>query len=119
LNEIRFGSFEGGRLASYRRWAWTHEPDAPCPGGGESRLDAALRFAGALEELLAFPEETVLAVSHGLPVRYVVDAGDGRFPPQRIGEVPHATPFFLARDAVERAAATLRAWALAPRFARA
>jgi broad specificity phosphatase PhoE len=119
FNEIDFGSFEGGRLSSYRRWAWTNEPDAPCPGGGESRLDAALRFADALDGLLPLPEETVLVVTHGLPVRYVLDAGEGRYPPQRIGHIAQASPFTLGRSGVERAAATLRAWSAEPRFASA
>ena len=57
-----------------------------------------------------------MAVTHGLPLRYVLDASDGTFPAARIGHVPHATPFPLSADAVERAAETLRVWATAPRF---
>jgi ribonuclease H / adenosylcobalamin/alpha-ribazole phosphatase len=117
LDEIAFGSFEGGPLGEYRTWAWANEPDAACPGGGESRAQAAERFAGALDVLLARPEDVVLAVSHALPVRYVLDASDGGFPVARIGRVPHATPFLLDAEAVERAAETLRVWATAPRFA--
>jgi probable phosphoglycerate mutase len=117
LDEIGFGSFDGGSLAVYRRWAWEHGPDAPCPGGGESRAAAALRFADALSALLARPEETLLVVSHALPVRYVLDASDGRFPAARLEQVPHATPFHLGHHAVRVAADTLRRWAAAPRFA--
>jgi len=117
LGEIRFGAFEGGPLADYRAWAWSHAPDAECPGGGESRAEAAMRIAGALDALAARPEDTVLAVSHALPIRYVVDAADGRFPTARITPVPHATPFQLEAAAVGRAAETLRGWAAAPRFA--
>jgi broad specificity phosphatase PhoE len=117
LDEIGFGSFDGGSLAAYRRWAWEHEPDAPCPGGGESRAAAALRFADALSALLARPEETLLVVSHALPIRYVLDAADGRFPAARLEQVPHATPFHLGHSAVRVAAETLRGWAKAPRFA--
>lgn len=117
LEEIGFGSFEGGPLAEYRAWAWTHDPDAACPGGGESRVQAAQRFAGGLDALLALPEEVVLAVSHALPIRYVLDASDGTFPSARIARVPHATAFRLEAAAVERAAETLRAWAATPRFA--
>jgi probable phosphoglycerate mutase len=116
LGEIDFGAFEGRPLAEYRAWAWTTEPDAECPGGGESRVQAARRVAGALDELLLRPEDLVLAVSHALPIRYVVDASDGSFPAARIVPVPHAVPFRLGADAVERAAETLRAWATAPRF---
>ena len=116
LDEIGFGSFEGGLLADYRAWAWTNEADVVGPGGAESRALAAERFAGALDTLLGRPEETVLAVSHALPVRYVLDAADGHFPAAQIARVPHATPFVLDAQAVERAAETLRVWATAPRF---
>jgi len=117
LDEIGFGSFDGGSLSAYRQWAWENEPDAPCPGGGESRTEAALRFADAVSALLARPEETLLVVSHALPIRYVIDASDGRFPAARLEQVSHATPFRLDRDAVGLAAETLRCWAEAPRFA--
>jgi probable phosphoglycerate mutase len=116
LDEIGFGSFEGGALADYRTWAWSNEPDALCPGGGESRAAVAERLAVALDVLLARPEETVLAVSHALPIRYVLDAADGLFPAARIAHVPHATPLALDAEAVERAAETLRVWGTAPRF---
>jgi broad specificity phosphatase PhoE len=117
LDEIGFGSFEGGPLAAYRTWAWTNEPDALCPGGGESRARVAERLATALDLLLARPEAVVLAVSHALPIRYVLDAADGVFPAARIAPVAHATPFDLDAEAVERAAETLRVWGTAPQFA--
>jgi broad specificity phosphatase PhoE len=117
LDEIRFGVFEGGPLAAYRDWAWRHPPDAPCPGGGESRAEAAARFADALDELLARPEDVVLAVSHSLPVRYVLDAADGVFPASRVEPVVHATPYAVGADAAATAAETLRRWAVEPRFA--
>ena len=68
LDEIHFGAYEGGPLAEYRAWAWAHAPDAECPGGGESRAEAAVRIASALDALLARPEDVVLAVSHALPI---------------------------------------------------
>lgn len=117
LDEIGFGSFEGGPLGEYRKWAWTTGPDVVGPGGAESRAVAAERFAGALAALLERSEETILAVTHALPVRYVLDAADGMFPAARIARVPHAMPFSLGAEAVERAAETLRAWAATPRFA--
>ena len=58
----------------------------------------------------------MLAVSHSLPIRYVLDAADGAFPAARIEHVPHATPLRLDAAAVEQAAETLRVWATAPRF---
>ena len=116
LDEIRFGGYEGGPLDAYRTWAWANEPHALCPGGGESRVEVAVRIAGALLELLRRPEEVVLAVSHALPVRYLLDASDGVFPAARIAPVPHATPFTLDGEAIQLAASTLESWAGAPRF---
>jgi broad specificity phosphatase PhoE len=116
LDEIGFGSFEGGELEAYRAWAWTSDP-TESPGGGETRVHVASRIAHALELLLDRPEETILAVSHALPIRYVIDGADGSFPSRRIAHVPHAAPFRVDRSAVVRAAETLRAWAEAPAFA--
>jgi probable phosphoglycerate mutase len=116
LDEIGFGAFEGGPLAGYRAWAWSNEADVVCPGGGESRAAAAERIVGALRTLLERPVEAILAVSHALPIRYVLDAADGSFPAARIAPVPHATPFALDADAVARALKTLGVWATAPRF---
>jgi broad specificity phosphatase PhoE len=117
LNEIDFGSYEGGPLAAYREWAWTTAPDLECPGGGESRTAIATRVAGALDLLLDRPEETILAVAHALPVRYVIEGAEGRPPPARIGTIAHAQPHRLERDEVRRAVDTLREWVRAPRFA--
>ena len=116
LDEIGFGLFEGGPLAAYRDWAWTNEPDEPCPGGGESRSDVALRIATALDLLLARPEQTILVVGHALPLRYVLDAADGSFPAAKIEHLAHATPYPLTPEQVETAAETLRVWAEAPQF---
>ena len=116
LDEIGFGAFEGGSLTAYRGWAWENGPEDLCPGGGESRVQVALRLADALTALLALPHDTVLAVSHGLPVRYVVDAVDGSFPARRIEPVPHAVPYRFGQKQIELAAETLRRWAEAPRF---
>ena len=117
LDEIRFGAFEGRPLERYRAWAWSHRPDAPCPGGGESRAEVATRYARALEALLARTEDVVLAVSHSLPIRYALDASDGTFPAARVAPVRHASPYELSAGAVARAAETLRAWVAAPSFA--
>jgi broad specificity phosphatase PhoE len=116
FNEIRFGRYEGGSLAAYREWAWTNEPDVECPGGGESRASAAARIAQALDWLLGRPEAMILLVGHALPVRYVLDAVDGRFPAAKIGVVGHAEPHRLEREALEAAAETLRVWSETPRF---
>jgi probable phosphoglycerate mutase len=116
-NEIDFGSFEARPLSEYRDWAWTHEADVPCPGGGESRGAAALRIATALDTILRRAERTILAVGHALPVRYVLDAADGRFPQARIAPVQHAVPHVLTAAGVAAAASALRRWGAAPAFA--
>jgi broad specificity phosphatase PhoE len=117
LGEIGFGAFEGGPLEAYRAWAWSTPPDGLCPGDGETRVEVALRLAAALEELLERPEERVLAVSHALPVRYVLDAADGLVPTAKIAPVAHAVPHRLDARRVARAVEGLRTWARAPRFA--
>ena len=111
LNEIRFGAFDGGPLPDYRRWAWSEEPDVLPPGDGESRAGVAARVADALDVLVTRPEETIFAVSHALPVRYMLDAADGRFPAARIEHVEHCAIHRLTADDARRAAETLRVWA--------
>jgi probable phosphoglycerate mutase len=116
LNEIRFGAFDGGPLAAYRQWAWSEEPDVRPPGDGESRAEVAARVADGLAALLAREEDEVLTVGHALPLRYVFDAADGRFPAARIDHVEHAALHRLDRDAVERAAQAFRVWSDEPAY---
>jgi broad specificity phosphatase PhoE len=118
LDEIDFGSFDGGLLDDYRAWAASQPPDVPAPGGGESRAQAAARFARGLRLVLARAEPYVLVVGHALSIRYVVDATSGLTPAARMAPVEHAFPFRLDRTEVERAALLLEKWsdASAPEF---
>jgi broad specificity phosphatase PhoE len=117
LNEIRFGSFDGGPLEAYRSWAGSELPDAPAPGEGESRAMAAARFARGLRVLLAREEPTILAVGHALLVRYVLDAARGLVPaPLMLEPVAHAFPYRLDLSEVDSAAELLEDWSRAPRF---
>ena len=116
LDEIHFGSFDGGPLDTYRAWAASHPPDEPPPGGGESRAQAAARFAGGLRLVLARPEAHVLVVGHALAIRYLIDAAEGRVPAARMAPIEHAFPYLLDRDDAERAAAFLDEWSVTPRF---
>jgi broad specificity phosphatase PhoE len=116
LNEIHFGSFDGGLLERYREWAGAAAPDTAAPGGGESRASAAARYARGLRTLLARPEGVVLFVGHALVVRYVLDAVDGLVPAARMAPVEHATPHRLDAADVAEAAALLEEWANDPRF---
>ena len=116
LNEIHFGSFDGGLLERYREWAGAEPPDVAAPGGGESRASAAARYARGLRALLARPERVVLFVGHALVVRYVLDAVDGLVPAARMAPVEHATPHRLDAADVANAAALLEEWSEIPRF---
>jgi broad specificity phosphatase PhoE len=116
LNEIDFGSFEGGPLLVYRAWAAAEPPTLEAPGDGESRAQAAARYARGLRVLLARPEPRVFAVGHALGVRYLLDAADGLFPAPLITPVEHVAPHRLTAADVETAAKTLEEWSRAPRF---
>jgi broad specificity phosphatase PhoE len=116
LDEIHFGSYDGRPVVEYREWAWASPADTACPGSGESRSELATRMAVALQLLLDRPERVVLAVSHALPIRYVLDAASGIVPAARMAKVPHATPFRLRADDVDRARLGLQRWAAAPAF---
>ena len=116
LNEIGFGSFDGGPLAEYRAWAWAEPAELPAPGGGESRADAAARYARGLCALLHRPERVVLAVGHALCIRYVLDAANGLVPAARMVPVEHAHPHRLAASKVDAAATLLEEWSHAAIF---
>jgi broad specificity phosphatase PhoE len=116
LNEIHFGSFDGGLLDRYREWAWTEQPAIRPPGDGESRAEAAARYARGLRVLLARPERVALVVAHALAVRYVLDAAEGLAPAARMTPVEHAVPFRLDARDVEAAARLLEDWSAEPRF---
>jgi probable phosphoglycerate mutase len=117
LNEVHFGGFDGGPLAAYRAWAGAEPPDLPAPGGGESRAQAAARYAHGLRVVLARPEETALVVGHALAVRYVLDAAEGLVPAALMAEpVEHAWLHRLAAAEIEAAADLLEDWSRAPRF---
>lgn len=116
LDEIGFGSYEGGPLDAYRAWAAVESPLTPAPGGGESRAAAATRFARGVRVLLERPERVVLLVGHALALRYVLDAAAGLPPAARMAPVEHAVPHRLSAAGAEIAASVLEAWGEAPRF---
>lgn len=116
LNEIDFGRFDGGPLVEYRAWAASHPPDLRAPGGGESRADAAARYALGLETLLDRPEQTLLLVGHALAIRYVLDAARGLVPAPLMSPIEHAALHRLTADETATAASLLRGWSQAPRF---
>ena len=117
LNDIRFGEFEGRPLTDYRAWAHGHGPEDVCPGNGDSRAQTVSRYVRAYRTILARPEETVLVVAHGLPVRYVLDALEGRSPAAAVAQVPYAEPFRLSAQELEAAVGRLESWVRNPSWA--
>lgn len=116
LGEIAFGEFGGGLLDTYRAWAAAELPSVQAPGGGESRAEAAARFARGLRLLLGRPEERVLVVAHALAVRYVLDAAGGLQPAARMAAVAHAVPYRVSAGEAAAAATLLEEWSRAPVF---
>jgi broad specificity phosphatase PhoE len=116
LNEIHFGSFDGGPLDTYRRWAGSQPPMLRAPGEGESRADAAARFARGLRALLERPERRLLVIGHALAIRYVLDASRGLEPAPLMSPVDHVAPHRLSAADVAAAAELLTDWSLEPRF---
>ena len=114
LNDIRVGEWEGKRLADYRVWARSHGPDDVTEGGGESRAATVRRYVRAFRTILARPEPVVLVVTHGLPIRYLLNAADGRNPVPIIDQVDYATPYRLSREQVELGVERLDRWCAAP-----
>jgi 2,3-bisphosphoglycerate-dependent phosphoglycerate mutase len=117
LNDIHVGDFEGGALEAYRAWAREHSPVAVPPGGGESRAQVAARYARGFRIVLARPERAVLVVAHGLPIRYLLLAVEGKGPRPFVANVEYATPYELTRSELEEAVADLERWASSPAWA--
>ncbi len=88
LNDIRFGEFEGRLLTDY--------------------------YVAGFWTLLERPDRTILVVSHGLPVRYVLNAAAGNLPGPVIEQVPYAEPFELTATELTQAVQLLDEWARAP-----
>jgi broad specificity phosphatase PhoE len=116
LGEIDFGRYEGGAIEPYLAWAWSAGPDEPCPGGGESRVDAVRRYVDGWRAVLARTETTALVVAHGLTVRYVLDALEGGTPAARADGVSWAEPFPVEAEPLERAVDVLERWLEEPRW---
>ena len=103
LDDIRVGDLEGRTLAEYRTWKHGRSRDEPFPGG-ESLNDAARRYAAAYDRLLARAEETILCVSHEIPVRYAVNAAAGSHEfDGPLHDVPNATPYLFDAAGLRRA----------------
>jgi broad specificity phosphatase PhoE len=118
FNDIRFGDFEGHALTEYRAWAHAHGPEVHAPGGGDSRAETVRRYVRGYRMILGRPERTILLVAHGLPVRYILDADNGRDPAAAVAQVPYAEPFQLDTKELVTAVERLEVWASSPSWGR-
>jgi len=108
LNDPRYGVFEGAALDDYREWAWSHG-SGEAPSGGESRRELVARYASGYRLLLRRPEQSLLVVSHSLPIAYALGE-----PRPRTQMVEHASAHRLSAAELSTAVACLEAWLEAP-----
>ena len=108
LGDVRIGELEGASIEAYRD-APAHSNRKECFPGGESLDEAALRYAGACDRLLARDEAATLVVCHEIPVRYLANAaaGSGELNgPLRY--VANATPYLFDEESLRRAVERMR-----------
>ena len=118
LNEIAFGRFEGTAWGDgYHDWCRTAGPLDPCPGDGESRVEAIRRYVRGYRAVLERPEETVALVAHGAHVAYVLLALGGQAPVPVLPGMPPAVPILVGRDRFAEAVELIEAWARDPAWA--
>ena len=103
LDDIDVGDLEGSDLEAYRAWKHSHAREVPFPGG-ESLDDAALRYAKAFRKLLALPHDTVLIVTHEIPIRYALNGASGSDSLDGPAhEVDNAVPYLFDDESLSRA----------------
>jgi probable phosphoglycerate mutase len=108
LGDVRIGELEGKSLDDYRA-APAHSNRKERFPGGESLDEAALRYAGVCERLLARDEAVTLIVCHEIPVRYLANAAAGSDElngPLRF--VANATPYLFDDTSLRRAGERMR-----------
>jgi broad specificity phosphatase PhoE len=103
LDDIRIGELEGKSLADYRAWKREHTRADAFPAG-ESLDDAALRYAEAYSRLVERPEQSILVVTHEIPLRYAINAADGSDDLDGPAhQIANATPYLFDEAALLRA----------------
>ena len=109
LDDIDVGELEGETLEAYRAWKHSHAREVPFPGG-ESLDDAAVRYARAFRGLLALPHDTLLVVTHEIPIRYALNGANGSDSLDGPAhEVENAVPYLFDDEALARAIAGIEA----------
>jgi 2,3-bisphosphoglycerate-dependent phosphoglycerate mutase len=108
LGDVRIGELEGGSLDAYRATP-AHSNRRERFPGGESLDEAALRYAGACERLLAREEASTLVVCHEIPVRYLANAAGGSNELNGpLKYVANATPYLFDEASLGRAVERIR-----------
>jgi broad specificity phosphatase PhoE len=109
LDDIDVGDLDGESLEAYRAWKHSHAREVPFPGG-ESLDDAALRYARAFRGLLALPHDTVLVLTHEIPIRYALNGASGSDSLDGPAhEVENAVAYLFDDQALARAAEGIEA----------
>ena len=104
LDDIDVGELEGSTLEAYRAWKHSHAREVPFPGG-ESLDDAASRYAQSFRNLLALPHDTVLIVTHEIPIRYALNGASGSYSLDGPAhEVENAVAYLFDDESLARAA---------------
>jgi len=108
LDDIDVGELEGQTIDEYRAWKRQHTRHDPFPGG-ESLDAAARRYADAYEQLLERPEQSILVVTHEIPLRYAINAADGSGDLDGPAhQLPNATPYVFDETALRHAVGQIR-----------
>jgi probable phosphoglycerate mutase len=109
FDDIDVGELEGSRIEDYREWKHAHPRSQAFPGG-ESLNDAAARYAQGFRRLLESPRESVLLVTHEIPIRYALNGAAGSSSLDGPAhEIPNAAPYLFDEEGLGRAAAGIDA----------
>jgi broad specificity phosphatase PhoE len=108
LDDVKIGDLEGRTIEQYREWKSRHTRSDRFPNG-ESLDEAALRYAAGFEWVLRLPHQSVLVVTHEIPVRYAVNAGAGSSTLDGpVHEIRNCTPYLFDEGALGRAVTRMR-----------
>ncbi|MER6080190.1 histidine phosphatase family protein [Streptomyces sp. NPDC001833] len=100
LNELDYGTFEGGPFREYAAWIETHGGSQCPPGAGESLRDGIRRMLSGVHAVLEYPGPRVL-VCHGLLVSVLLwhrDRTRSEPLPLFFPEAPCAEPLSVPDD---------------------
>lgn len=109
LDDLALGEFEGASAEEYRAWRLAHPQDTRPPGGGESRVDALVRYIRGFERILGSWARMPLVVTHDIPIRFLANALAGDDPLDgAVTAVANASPVVVAEQDLRRAVGVMR-----------